>query len=272
MSWKIIEFLQELKECFDIRRLMDYKKLMFKSICLLRHDIDHDINEALKIGKIEYSLGIQSTYFVLHDATYYGDNNFIKNCLELQDMGHEIGFHNNLLTTTIKTGYDIKDLLEKELNYLKNNNINIFGTAAHGDPLCRRLYYTNYEIFKDCSPPYKEKREALSIEKDVGKVIKKIKKAGNTGVTLDSIKGIKLHTLDLKDYGLYEAYFLPRDFYVTDCQDKWIHVEKDIDEWHPDFRPNLPKCEDIVPFLKEVSKDKIVLQALIHPNLKLIEI
>jgi len=246
MTYQMVDFLQELKKWFDIRRLVDYKKPSSRSICLLRHDVDLSIEEALKIAKIEYSLNIQSTYFVLHDAKYYRDKDFIKNCQKLQDMGHEVGFHNNLLTVAIKTGCDIKDAFEKELNYLKDNNINIFGIAAHGDYKCRSLDYTNYEIFKGCSPPYKKKREVF--------------------------RGIELHTLDLKDYGLYEAYFLPRDFYITDSRGTWRYIQGEGDEWDPKFRPHSPQFKDILPFLRKISEDNIILQALLHPNPKLIEV
>ena len=253
MTWQMIDFLQELKKCFDIKRLMDYEIPESKSICLLRHDVDLDIYAALKIGKIEYSLGIQSTYFMLHDAKYYGDKDFIKNCLKLQDMGHEIGFHNNLLAAAIKTKYNIKDAFEKEINYLRNNNLNICGTAAHGDPSCRGDHgrdkkdtFTNYEIFKECSPPYRERKEIF--------------------------KDIKLHCLNLSDYGLYEAYFLPRDYYITDCRGTWRSVRGNSDEWDPEFRPNSPKFEDILPFLKEISINKVIVQVLLHPNPNLVEV
>ena len=250
ITWQMLDFLQELKECFDIKRLMDYKNPESKSICLLRHDVDSDINRALRMGQIEYSLGIQSTYFVLHDAKYYGNKDFIKKCLKLQDMGHEIGFHNNLLTLAIKTGCKVKNVLEKELSYLKKNNINIFGTAAHGDPKCRgakgKYTYTNYEIFEECSPQYRKRQETF--------------------------RGIKLHNLKLSDYELYEAYFLPRDFYITDCRGTWKYIKGKGDEWDPKFRPHSPKFKDILPFLRKISKDNIILQALLHPNPKLIKV
>ncbi len=246
MTLQMVDFLQELKKWFDIRRLVDYKKPSSRSICLLRHDVDLHIERALKIAKIEYSLKIQSTYFVLHGAKYYRDKDFIKNCKKLQDMGHEVGFHNNILTVAMKTAREPKDILEKELAYLKNNGINISGISAHGDSACRKFNYTNYEIFKSCSPPYKKRRERF--------------------------KGIKLHTLDLRDYGLYEAYFLPRDFYITDCRGTWRYIKGDGDEWDPKFRPHSPQFIDILPFLRKISKDDIILQALIHPNPKLIAV
>lgn len=245
-TWKMVDFLRVLKDCFEIRRLKDYKKPKTRSICLLRHDVDHDIDKALQIGKIEHSLNIQSTYFVLHGAKYYKNKNFIKNCLKLQDMGHEIGFHNNVLTVAMKTGRKPKDILEKELSYLRNNGIIIYGIVAHGDYACRKFNYVNYEIFKGCCPSYRKNRSQF--------------------------KGIEVHNLKLSDYNLYEAYFLPRDYYVTDCRGTWRYIKDKSDEWHPNFQKHSPKFENIIPFLKKISKNNIILQALLHPNPKLINI
>ena len=250
MKWLMSDFLKELKDHYEIRRLKDYKVPFSKSVCLLRHDLDHSMDHGLRIARIEYSLGIQSTYFVLHDTKYYRDKDFIKKCLKLQDMGHEIGFHNNLLTLAIKTGCKVKDALEKELTYLKKNNINIFGLAAHGDPKCRgakgKYTYTNYEIFEECSPPYRKRQETF--------------------------RGIKLHNLKLSDYELYEAYFLPRDFYITDCRGTWRYIKGKGDEWDPKFRPHSPKFKDIMPFLKTTSETGIILQATLHPNPDLVKV
>lgn len=239
-------FLIGLKDCFEIRSLKDYEEVSSRSVCLLRHDVDRFMDRALQMARTEHSLNVQSTYFVLPGAEYYESETFIKDCLTLQDLGHEIGLHNNILTTASNTGRKSEDILGEELEYLRGNDIKIFGTAAHGDAACRTLHYINYEIFEGCEAPYKK--------------------------TSYIFKGVKLHNLKLSDYGLYSAYFLPRDFYLTDCLSAWRYIKGEGDEWHPKFRSNAPCVYDIIKFLKEVTVNKIVLQALLHPNLGLISI
>ena len=187
-------FLSHLTSYFDVVKLMDYRKETKK--CLLRHDVDVSLSNALEMAEIEYSMDVESTYFVLHTAPYYGRGNFIDVCKKIQGMGHEIGLHSNVITSTIKEELnDPKTVLDRELSYLRENDLEIHGTSSHGDPLCHQLEYVNYRIFKECPP---KRRKGSNI-----------------------VKGVKLYKLSLKDYGLYEAYFIPYDCYISDPGGVW---------------------------------------------------
>ena len=63
--------------------------------CILRHDIDSDLEAAYKMATLEHSLGISSTYFVLLRTNFY--NVFSKQSSvtldEISKLGHEIGLH-----------------------------------------------------------------------------------------------------------------------------------------------------------------------------------
>jgi len=240
------EFLTTLTDSFEVRRLKDHAQVSNRSICLLRHDIDSDMPRALRMAKIEAQLGIRSTYFVLHTAAYYSRRDFCEECLKLQDMGHEVGLHNDILTECMLNKVSPEETLYEELDYLHACGLEIEGTSAHGNSLCRKFKYINYEIFKGCSPSYWPMRSIFG--------------------------DIELHTLDLQKYGLYEAYFIPRDYYITDCQSSWRYIAGNSDEWHPDFRSESPVVNDIQEFLQKIARKHIVLQALIHPSLNLIEV
>lgn len=62
---------------------------------ILRHDIDFCPEKALEIAKIEYEIGVKSTYFVLLSTEFY--NVFSRESSrifsEILDMGHHIGLH-----------------------------------------------------------------------------------------------------------------------------------------------------------------------------------
>lgn len=62
---------------------------------ILRHDIDYCIDKAVAMAKLEYEIGISSTYFVLITSDFY--NVFSKeNLAKLKSiiaLGHEIGLH-----------------------------------------------------------------------------------------------------------------------------------------------------------------------------------
>ena len=62
---------------------------------ILRHDIDNSLEAAIKLGEIEASYGVSSTYFVLLRSDFY--NVFTKKTTgalkTLQTLKHEIGLH-----------------------------------------------------------------------------------------------------------------------------------------------------------------------------------
>jgi hypothetical protein len=66
-----------------------------RPLLLLRHDVDHSLEDALVLARIENEIGIPATYFVqIHCPFYSVMDARGRSCLrELQQLGHEIGFH-----------------------------------------------------------------------------------------------------------------------------------------------------------------------------------
>jgi len=124
--------LNEFRQTFNNRKI----------VIGLRHDIDNDLNVAYQFSEVEYKLGFRSTYFILHTAPYYlaNSNNMnvhsekiIPILKTMQDKRHfEIGWHNDLVTLQIIYNINPVTFLHNELNWLRSNGINIFGTASHG--------------------------------------------------------------------------------------------------------------------------------------------
>jgi hypothetical protein len=140
---------------FLIVSLRDFDKTSStdKVVLALRHDMDANMAACLEMASIEHKYNIRASYFVLHTASYYGNtkfqsfernNNLIHDLKTIQDhFGQEVGWHNDLVT--LQVVYDIlpKAFLKNELNYLKSNGINIYGTVAHGSPFCYKYHYSN---------------------------------------------------------------------------------------------------------------------------------
>jgi hypothetical protein len=184
-----------------------------EAIMLVRHDIDHDIETALRLAQWEHQHNIRATYCVLHTAWYYGKfeqgkyhhyDLMIDTCKKIQDLGHEINLHNNLAVLALQTGYDPFEILEQELEFFSLHGIRITGTSTHGDRLCRELDFRNYELF---SESVYESRGGCRI----------ISWEGNQ---------VALGSRSMKEFGLlYEGYDLPRDRYITDSGGKLRIVE-----------------------------------------------
>jgi hypothetical protein len=63
--------------------------------CIIRHDIDFDVEKALRLAELEAAAEVKSTYFVLLNTNFYnicasGTQKMLKGILAL---GHEIGLH-----------------------------------------------------------------------------------------------------------------------------------------------------------------------------------
>lgn len=116
----------------------------FPLIIVNRHDIDLSLEKAYEIAKIDHSLGIKSTFFILLSSFFYNvldkkNQLLIKNILELN---HEIGLHFD------ETQYSIDSLMdfEKNLNYeidilsrVVNKKIKIFSNHRPSDFVLKGL-------------------------------------------------------------------------------------------------------------------------------------
>ena len=205
------ELLQPYINEYEFIALGDYVReedISGRKIMLIRHDIDHDLDTAVKIAKWEAQRGIRSTFCVLHTAWYYGHfenqryqhSDFLLNSIaEIKECGHEINFHNNLIAFSLRTGVDPAVLLESELEFYDQLGISITGTSTHGDELCRQLNFRNWELFKDCCD--EKFGGPRVIENSVGSQLNRCE--------------VGVH--EMKSFGLeYEAYDIAKDVYHTE--------------------------------------------------------
>ena len=177
-------------------------------VLLIRHDIDHDIENAIKIAEWEHNNGFRSTFCILHTAWYYGEFNgqgyrhsdlLLRSVDRILELGHEINLHNNLAVLSLQTGCDPFAVLESELAYFDRRGIPIVGTSTHGDGLCRELNFRNWEIFTECCDDRFGGPRTIQHEAAGGR------------------RELRLGERSMSDFGLeYEAYDIARDVYTTD--------------------------------------------------------
>ena len=62
---------------------------------ILRHDIDNSIEKALAIAKLEYELGVKSTFFTLLRTDFYNpaSKRGLSGLKNIRSLGHEVGLH-----------------------------------------------------------------------------------------------------------------------------------------------------------------------------------
>ena len=119
----------------------------------LRHDVDDRLDSALELARLEHARGLRATYFVLHTAPYWERDDLVERLRELQTLGHEVGWHNDLVTLAVVHGRDPAEYLRHELARLRDAGIDVVGIAAHGSPWCHRLGFHNDYAFSDLPQP-----------------------------------------------------------------------------------------------------------------------
>jgi len=99
---------------------------------LIRHDVDRLPGHSLKTARIEFELGIKATYYFRTNKAVF----IPKIIKEIADMGHEIGYHYEVLSDT-KNDYS-KAIKLFEYNLSKFRKIcDIKTISMHGRPLSK---------------------------------------------------------------------------------------------------------------------------------------
>jgi hypothetical protein len=193
-------------------RLCDFVRLEDMGdarVLLIRHDVDHDLETAVRLGEWERARGLQSTFCVLHTAWYYGalrggryqhSDKLLSAIERLAALGHEVNLHNNLVALALREDVSPEGLLAQELEFFDRLGVPIVGTSTHGDALCRQLEFRNWELFSECCDGRFGGPRDVSYRLDDGQH-----------------RSVSLGRLSMLDFGLeYEAYDIARDVYHTD--------------------------------------------------------
>lgn len=239
-------------------KYFDYLHHFGKTICLrdvdrrldnfisLRHDVDYCIDTALEMSFWEKENGIKSTYFMLHTAEYFKDPDFFYKCLQIQDFGHEVGIHTNLITQWFNDSTPVENNLVNILEQFRSYNVDIVGTSAHGDRSCYANNFINYWLFNELMPLNPIERESVLNAEGIfeGNIDHRIIYPADDKLINNFGKTLPLWNISMKDNGLkYEASHLPFDNYFSDSGGYWKRTDD--------------------PITKDLSKGRS--QVLMHP-------
>lgn len=119
------ELLLLAKEKFQFEFYSDEE--LHKNSILWRHDVDHSLEEALNLAKIEFDLGIKSTFFILLHSEFYSplEKRSSEIIFEILSLGHKLGLHFDTHYYSI----DSEDELSRRLAFEKYLLEQIFNTS-----------------------------------------------------------------------------------------------------------------------------------------------
>lgn len=97
---------------------------------ILRHDVDRAISRALDMAELEYEYGIASTYYFRHKKDVFCPDIMRK----IADMGHEIGFHYEVMDKAKGNAEKAIEIFERELEEMRAV-AEVTTVCMHGNPL-----------------------------------------------------------------------------------------------------------------------------------------
>lgn len=199
-----------------------------ENVIALRHDVDHDLDFALEMSYWEHQQGIRSTYFLLHTADYWNDPRLFEKALQIQDFGHEIGLHVNILTSWFRGQTDnASDSLRSLLESLREAGLRITGMSAHGDRCCYEHQFINYWIFKELRPDnpadveFEKSPEGIMVESKHQQIT--YPESGR--LVRDDGNHFDLWSVSMAELGLqYDAIHIPHQHYFSDTGGAWTRT------------------------------------------------
>ncbi|MBQ3064011.1 MAG: hypothetical protein IJC99_04340 [Clostridia bacterium] len=112
---------------------------------VLKHDVETKVARALKIAEIEHAYGHRGSYYV--QAYLLKDAANVKMLQKMQDMGHEITYHHDVMDST-KGNLDAA-IAEFEMNcaLFETSGFSVITVCQHGNPVVERVGYTSNRDF-----------------------------------------------------------------------------------------------------------------------------
>lgn len=150
------EFLAALKQVADIVPLSEIINPPGERIRVgLRFDVDACFLSALFMARAEKDLGIPATYYFLPTASYYGswsaqaverNDGIFKLMRYMQDeLGREIGYHDDWTKLFVDYGLPPEHTLKQELDYWRSRGIRVKTIVAHNSVYVYGV--GNYELW-----------------------------------------------------------------------------------------------------------------------------
>lgn len=130
----------------------EYIKNPSNKCIILRHDVDREVTRSLNMAKIESEYGIYSTYYFRHIDKVFSPM-IMK---EIENMGHEIGFHYEVLDKAKGNVGKAIEIFSEELGNLRKIS-RIDTVCMHGNPfspwsnldLWNTFDYSKFEIIAE---------------------------------------------------------------------------------------------------------------------------
>ena len=125
----------------------------------IRHDVDRSLFGAHAMAWQEHLRELPATYFINLAAALYGLTaekaqycrrpGAVEDIIHLQSLGHEIGYHTDILIMALMYDIPMRPWLDQEIGHLKEAGVRITSQAEHGSKYCSKIKAHNCYSYTD---------------------------------------------------------------------------------------------------------------------------
>jgi len=169
---KYQELCNVMAETFTVYTVSEYlSEKPGGKIAVVRHDVDRKIKNSLNMAKLEHEMGIRTSYYFRYPSTFKPD--LIK---KIRDLGHEIGYHYEVLSKTNGDYTKAIILFQTELEEFRKI-CPVTTICMHGSPLSKynnrdlwsRYDYHSYGITSEAFLSFEDKNDDFHYLTDTGR-------------------------------------------------------------------------------------------------------
>lgn len=122
-------------------------KADMKKYLVLKHDVETNVPNAYKIAQIEKKYGHRGSYYV--QAYLLENEENVKLLKQMQEMGHEISYHYDVMDSCKGDLESAIKEFEKNRDMFENDGFHIVTVCQHGNPVVERKgYHSNRDFFR----------------------------------------------------------------------------------------------------------------------------
>lgn len=115
---------------------------------VLKHDVETNVGRALRLAEIEHRHGICGSYYV--QAYLLESEQNVEMLTRMQDMGHEISYHYDVLDANNGNFQAAENDFDKWLKRFNDSGFRFKTICQHGNPVKNRVGYTsNRDFFRN---------------------------------------------------------------------------------------------------------------------------